>query len=358
MAFYLPTRVPSYLLRLFHQYARTNPSLHEVISSARVLVIEETGYDNWNGGQHGHDVRLYVPIEVLAKIDIDEQLTAANLIAEDLRKLSQGVEGEYINAVQLEMEEENDGDCQRAAPFSARPAVNPDNLGIWKPGLIRVFISHRNEHRAKAHELAEALEPFGFSCFVAHDTIPANEEWRKVILNGLETMEVMLVFLTDDFAESIWTLQELGYALGKAVPCVSLKLGRSDPPGFIGHTQALRGTIEYPVRSVPALVPLLAKALGRQERIRAAVVAAFVGSPNWGETTVRFQRMASVVDELSDGELGSIIEGFRRNDQLHNAAYLYHQNYRRLRGFLEKVTGHEFSIEGRVIERRSSHSEG
>lgn len=38
---------------------------------------------------------------------------------------------------------------------------------------------------------------------VAHETIPANEEWRKVIVSGLETMEIMVLFLTDDFPESV-----------------------------------------------------------------------------------------------------------------------------------------------------------
>ena len=34
---------------------------------------------------------------------------------------------------------------------------------------------------------------------VAHDTIAPMTEWRLEIMRGLETMEVMLVFLTDDF---------------------------------------------------------------------------------------------------------------------------------------------------------------
>lgn len=350
MSHYLPSRVSNYLLRLTYQYARTAPLLNEIITASRVLVVEETGYDNWNGGQHGHDVRLYVPIEFLGKIDIDDQLQTASTIHDDLRKLTQSVEGEYIAAVRLEMEDDNDPDCQRAKPFSARPVVNPDTLTIWKPGLVRVFISHRDGHKAKAHYLAEALEPYGFSCFVAHDNIPANEEWRRVIVSGLETMEIMLVFLTDDFSDSIWTMQEVGYALGKAVPYVSLKLEARDPPGFINHTQALRGSIEKPFESAGKLAPLLAEALGRRDRMQSALVEAFVASPNWSETTVRFNRMAEVVTKLTDAEVATIVEGFRRNDQLHTAAYLRYKNHDRLRSFLDRATGSIFSVDGRSIE--------
>jgi hypothetical protein len=146
-----------------------------------VLVVEETSYDNWNGGQSGHDVRLYAPVEALAQIDIDEQLATAAEITEDLRKLAQGIEGEFINAVRIEMEDEDDPDYQRATPFTARPSVNADNLTIWKQGLVRVFVSHRDEHKAQAHQLAESLEPYGFSCFVAHDTIPATRNGERLL---------------------------------------------------------------------------------------------------------------------------------------------------------------------------------
>jgi hypothetical protein len=167
------------LRRLASQYARTNPALQKVIVASRVLVIECTAYDNWNGGTDGHDVRLYVPAELLGEIDVDKQHDAIEMLRGDLNKLAHAIENEYINQVHLEMTEDNDPDCQRANAFSARSAPNPDRLGIWREGYVRVFISHRNQHRAAAHQLAQGLEDYGFSCFVAHDTIPANEEWRR-----------------------------------------------------------------------------------------------------------------------------------------------------------------------------------
>lgn len=350
MAHELPSRVPGYLLRLWHQYRRTAPPLHDLIASSRVLVVEETDYDNWDGGQHGHDVRLYVPLEVLAKIDIDDQLSAAEEIRDDLRKLAQSVRGEFIATVHLETAEDADSDYRRATPFTGRPQISPDNLDIWKPGLIRVFISHRDGRKAEAHILAEALEPYGYSCFVAHDTIPANEEWRRVIVSGLETMEIMVVFLTDDFQDSIWTMQEVGYALGKGIPYVSLKLERRDPPGFISQTQALRGSITDLSQAARRLAPLLAKALGQQDRVQGALIASFIDSPNWSETRTRFDKMIEVVERLTEAELKLLIEGFRKNDQLHTATYLTFRNHSRLRAFLEKATGKEFVIDGRTIK--------
>ena len=69
-----------------------------------------------------------------------------------------------------------------------------------------------------ARRLGDALCAYGISPFVAHDTIVPMKTWQLEIEKGLETMEVMLAFLTDDFHQSTWTNQEIGYALGKSVP--------------------------------------------------------------------------------------------------------------------------------------------
>ena len=344
-------------MRLSLQYSRTNPLLHEIMSSSRIAIVEDTGYDNWNGGQHGHDVRLYVPLETLAKIDIDEQLEVAGVIATDLRKLCGSIEDEYVNNLVIEMEDENDVHYQRAVPFSSRPVVAPERLSIWKPGLVRVFISHRDKHKRAASGLAEELEDYGFSCFVAHDTIPANEEWRKVIVSGLETMEVMLVFLTDDFHESTFTMQEVGYALGRGIPYVSLKLESRDPPGFISQTQALRGHLADPTASAKNLSRLLAEAIGRPERLQSALVTAFCEAPNWSEAGSRFDRMKGVVTRLSDAEFAAIVEAYAKNDQLHNATYLTTKDHRRLKEFLVKATGTHVEVFGKRITSTKSAGE-
>ena len=157
MAHQLPSRVPGYLRRLAAEYARTNPPLHKLIVASRVLVVEETSYDNWNGGQHGHDVRLYIQPETLGEIEVSKQSAVTEALREDLRELAKTIDNEFINYVYLESDEDDNPDFQRATAFSARPPSNPDRLGIWKQGLVRVFISHRDNHKAAAHKLAEAL---------------------------------------------------------------------------------------------------------------------------------------------------------------------------------------------------------
>jgi hypothetical protein len=346
---YLVSKLHSYLVRLQLTYQNTGERLlADLIGSSRYVAIEHTAYDNWNGGMDGHDVLFCLPVETVSKIPLDDIADVASRIKDDLNKLAQGVENEWFNLVRLEMDDPNDPDYQKAVPFSKSLPVNPDTLSFWKPGLARLFISHRDQHKADARQLSDALEEFGISCFVAHDTIQPLTEWRTEIMKGLETMEVMLVYLTDDFEESLWCHQEVGFALGKGVPIISLKLGRKDPPGFISHVQAMRGQADKPLASARSLFPLIGKALGRQERLQEVLITSFVDSPSWIHTKARFDRMAESVTALTDTQLKQIIDGFYASSQLFQSGYLT-SNYNRLRHFLERTTGKVFQLEGRTI---------
>jgi len=350
---FLSLKLPSYLVRLHRAYSRSGNALErDAIAACRFTIEEDVVHDNWNGGTYGHKVTLYLPLEELDGVELDQQGAMADSICSDLNKLAKAVENEFFNAVHIELEDDNDPWFQRSQPFSTKPPVNPDNLSIWKKGLGRVFISHRDQHKAAARELADALADYGISSFVAHETIPANEEWRKVIENGLETMEVMVLFLTDDFQESIWTMQEVGYALGKGTPIISLKLGRTDPPGFVSHKQALKGSINTPISSALGLFPLIGKALGKQERLQDILITSFVESPSWTDTKTRFDRMEKAVDKLTPDQVKRIIAGFRTNDQLYQAGHLT-SKYQRLKKFLERTTGHSFEIDGNIIKRKA-----
>lgn len=345
----LPIKLPQYLVRLHMTYdKRGKKDLRDVIAASRYYVREDAAYDNWNGGMSGHDVVFFLPLHELAKIDVEQQSEIASGVKDLLQKMGEAIEDEFFNNVSFELIDENDAESQKAVPFSQTPSVNPDALSFWKSGLARVFISHRDAHKAEARELSEALEDYGMSCFVAHDTIQPMSEWRAEIMKGLQTMEVMLIFLTDDFAESMWCHQEVGFALGKGVPIISLKLGHVDPPGFISHVQAQRGRIENPCKAAADLFPLIGKVLSQQERLQDVLIATFVASPSWTDARDRFDRMAKQVTKLTGTQVDTIIAAFKANNQLHGSIYLNNKNCRLLK-FLERTTERQFKIDGKVI---------
>lgn len=109
---------------------------------------------------------------------------------------------------------------------------------IWGEAGYRVFLSHKTEVKKETAELKEQLRMFGVSCFVAHEDIRPTKAWQDEIENALTTMDAFVALLTEDFHRSLWTDQEVGFALGRSVPIISVKLGKN-PYGFIGKFQAL-----------------------------------------------------------------------------------------------------------------------
>jgi len=352
--FQLPSSILSYLKRLKIEYDQSDRLLSQIVTSKVYVRRGTKEHDDWNlrAYVYGHDVLFFLPDHVFEQLELEKEKSCCEKICEDLNECN-SFEDEFFNEVFFEVEDENDREYQRAVSLSKYPQVEPDSLSIWQPGQVRLFVSHRDRHKKKAKELAEALEGYGISAFLAHDTIEAMTTWQNEILKGLETMEIMLVFATDDLHDSEWANQEIGFALGRRVPVLSLKLEGTDPKGFIGSEQALIGDLQDPAASASLIYELVAKKLDNKGRLQSALISAFTGSSSFKEAKKRFDRLNKVTDSISKEEAQRIIDGFKENDQLHDAYYLINE-YERLVTFLERTTGREYSIVRRKIISRKS----
>ncbi len=157
-------------------------------------------------------------------------------------------------------------------------------------------------------------------------------------------MEVMLALVTEDFHDSVWTNQEVGYALGKGVPVIPIKFEQTDPQGFIGPKQALKGyRLDHVEDAAPAVYSVLVEKLGQKGRLQQALVSAFASSSSYEATRKRFDRLENAVTTLSDDEITQIQIAFAGNEFLHGAWYLNNQ-YDRLTNFMKRCTGKQFEI--------------
>jgi hypothetical protein len=109
----------------------------------------------------------------------------------------------------------------------------------WKDtSHFKLFISHISKDKLKATRLKECLAPYKIAGFVAHEDITPTLEWQTEIERGLYTMDGFLAMHTVGFSQSFWCQQEVGFAVGRSIKVISLKMGE-DPTGFIGKHQAL-----------------------------------------------------------------------------------------------------------------------
>ena len=116
----------------------------------------------------------------------------------------------------------------------------PEDPSCWLDGHFRVFISHVSSHKSDATELQTALKSFHVSAFVAHIDIEPTKKWQDEIEIALKTAHCLVALLVPGFHESKWTDQEIGFALGRGLLVVPIRVGL-DPYGFIGKYQGFQG---------------------------------------------------------------------------------------------------------------------
>ena len=178
---------------------------------------------------------------------------------------------------------------------------------IWGPGY-RVFLSHKAEEKLKATELKVALKGYGVSAFVAHEDIQPTTEWQEEIKEALGSMQAFVALLTDEFQNSPWTDQEIGYALCREVPIIPVRLG-IDPYGFLGTVQALScGWLELPWEIVQIL-------LERDTSLINDYIGAVEQCGNFDDAN-RLSRVLDRITSLSNEQALRLVNAYNENHQV------------------------------------------
>jgi len=120
------------------------------------------------------------------------------------------------------------------------PRASSIEPAFWLPGHFRLFLSHLAVHKDIATSLQAGFENFHISAFVAHRDIEPTKEWQEEIELALGTSDALVALLTEGFHSSKWTDQEIGFAMGRGLLIISVRLGE-EPYGFIAKHQALQG---------------------------------------------------------------------------------------------------------------------
>ena len=307
--FELPKAIDRYLAALSKLYAHDGRRREqEVIVNAQVRVHEEWSYDNWDGGTYGHALYLAIP-EALYLACVPEKNALQEEIKADINKIH-NVRNEFVDEVFLEMMPSETEDWRReSGVLQARhPVVVPEtSRRIWGENGYRVFVSHKVEAKKEAAQLKARLQVFGVACFVAHEDIHPTKEWQDEIESALTSMDAFVALLTPDFHDSLWTDQEVGFALGRRVPIIAIRVGR-DPYGFIGRFQALSCPWEAAAKE---LVDLLIEQPGMLDAYVTAVgrCSSFDHGNTLSQTLPR-------LGTLADDQVQLLVAAYNENDQL------------------------------------------
>ena len=207
-------------------------------------------------------------------------------------------------------------------------ALDQATENLWTPERTRIFISHTSAHRAEVGLLAADLNRFAFSCFVAHDAIEPSRQWQDVIERALRSCDVLLAYVTPDFSASRWTDQEVGWALGRELVVLPLKVG-ADPYGFFGSYQALPVQVDWEPRQIATAVSrsISLAIFGVQRaganrlipRMTETVVEAFCTSRSFETTIRRFELLRHIPRTAwTDNQVARVRSALSDNAQIRN----------------------------------------
>lgn len=169
---------------------------------------------------------------------------------------------------------------------------------------LKLFISHRDSKKVEAKNLAKQLEPYGITCFVAHDTIEPMSLWKDEILKALQTMEAFVCFITADFYESEWTNQELGYAIAKGAPVYLYSHDKSDPKGFKLDIQAIKTGIR-------TLIDLIRRDFSSHIALRQSSIDRVTEAKDGSFDNAKNQFVEVVGLFLTDPEIETLVEAIK-----------------------------------------------
>jgi hypothetical protein len=336
--FEFPSFLKKYTKRLITEYKNNEMNyLVPLLEQSECRIKTGTTYDNWAGGIHGHEVVFLVPDELMGLIPLDGQNEIQSRITQDLNKASSAIPSEVIEQVHFEYKDDE--------PISQRV----DEVAvkrIWQPNNVKLFVSHRDHDKTHVHNLARHLEKYGISSFIAHISIEPDEQWQSEFEKALMSMDAMLAFITDDFFKSAWTNQEVGYAIAKGIPVISLKIGKTDPQGFIQSRQALKGSLQHLDKSAAPIFKTVKKRLAHSPEWKNVVIERFCHAENYA-SAIQTSRELYDLKDLSNEDIDKIVSCFNRNRQLNTCKVIQREGT--LLKFLNRFSSENLAFSGNKI---------
>lgn len=252
--------------------------------------LDEVQYSGWSDGFYEWQLRLELPAPEFSSIEsrlgeIEKEISS-KVSHFDRQYQNHTIASVIITPV-------------ASATSTERRQLLPSDTEIehiWKKREFRLFLSHLAKDKAAVAELKSKLSSYGIDCFVAHEDIEPTKEWQHEIELALRSMQALVALLTPNFHESNWTDQEIGWAMGRGVPVISVRLG-CDPYGFIGRYQGIpTHSLDSPDSLAREIVKLLLQNSLTYPSIRKALLFRFYNS----DLYITTQKVFKLITDFSD----------------------------------------------------------
>lgn len=278
-------------------------------------VLEESSWslpfvhaDDWNGGTEYFLLNLAVPTALFASVRESKEE-----VENEILKMAGDIDVAYANhTISRVLLTPKLGTLP---PKGKLPASVVSE--IWEEGHFKLFLSHLAANKENVHKLKDALKSYGIDCFVAHDDITPSREWQEQIENALRSMDALVALVEPDFIKSQWCDQEVGWALGRGLQVIGVRLN-ANPHGFIAKIQGVSGTLEYPRGLATSIFEALKTQPTHRTRLNQGLAYALLKSDGFSHS-IALSKIIELCNDFSPADKQILWEACRTNNQVYRA---------------------------------------
>lgn len=205
----IPDDIEGILRTVAQVYAMQGNRREVAILAKSKAEVEQTDYDNWNGGTYGYRLILRIPAAHYAQIESEREKIEKDIL-ERMEPLLQGFSNASINSVLITLEIENDANWRKnAGRWLDKVAEESVRIGP-RASRFDVFISHATEDKESlVRPLATALMQHGFQVWYDEFELKLGDSLSKSIDHGLSNSAYGIVILSKAFFSKNWPQYEL-----------------------------------------------------------------------------------------------------------------------------------------------------
>jgi nucleoside 2-deoxyribosyltransferase len=318
-------------------------TLYQIISDCPAHLKENVDYDDrWDNGEPDttyYELRFFLSKDIRQSLkNLDQKEGIEAKIKELFNRASYDVDNEFIYKVYIDLESSIINYQDIIHPLDPK-TLSIENTDIWLDNYIRLFISHKSEHKEDVSKLSGELKAYGISSFVAHTDIVPTREWRLEIEKALRSTDIFLAFITEDFFSSDWTNQEIGFAVARGIPIIPLMVSGVLPRGFLSEIQAQKGQNKEIEELSQLISDLIRKDYDKDNMVKKSIIESFKNSKSFKSSIRAFDGLEKIKDISHDG-LIELVDAYNKNDQLNQCKGINNSN--KFFNFIKNSIKHEY----------------
>ncbi len=260
------------ILRTLAQlYAAQGKRREVAILAKSKAELEQTEYDNWNGGTYTYRLLLRLASGHYAQVEGEHEQIEADILKR-LGALLRGYTNEYIGSVVISLEMENDINWRKNATRWLDKSDSETGRPALSEARFDAFISHASEDKdALVRPLAKSLTNQGLKVWYDEFELKLGDSLSRSIDRGLANSSYGIVVLSPAFFAKNWPRYELEGLTAKQMVGEKVLLpiwhgvGRND---ILQYSPPLadRLAIDSTKSSIEEMVSAIASAIGAAGR--------------------------------------------------------------------------------------------